>query len=1534
MSTFLTHLLTWPSLRRPACRAFGRLLHHFPSQLLELHLLAAFDGTASRALGPPPSEASAEDRPSDRPRADSSGRSRADSSGPAADAAPEARGSLQAPRHRRVRGLSQMEAAASATNPMPLSELPGAHPRGVEEDEEAAAWLTYAHFHALVSNVAAAADRRCWHEQGEARLLLLALVRMGSERAGMRELAISLARALAFSRHARLMPIEPHTLPWATSADPLVYRAVPLRYSSALASEHLHLLPSLMRELTDRFGLLSQIEREATLQLLLPWMKALGGAFEAPLKGLESGPGGTPGSGGNGEGLPGTELHQALLSPVVHSLLSFSRLVASGGSTSESTHMARLIEEAWAALSMAGSAPFLVPTLVTELLRCHVAASETSPPDAPERALCSSALLLASRATDCAPPLLSFTLSHLRHYREPSPEVSGAAAWLAWRAARPAAREPLTQTELSVVAMLAPLPFEQHTLLASHLPLLLHVLSTCYDPDAVSVLAKAADARAAMEDATSLLAPLLVHLAPRGHGHGHASPELLSFSRDRLPALLRGVAALRPGLASVRALVELLTPLVGPDLEPSWRELALHWAVHARDPDLALTSLRVFAQLSGGGCGGGGGGGGDSGGGGSVSGIADAEGEARPHAGCDGALLRTLTLILWGALRDHATAQAQLLLRLLRTLPAALLASTAASSPAAEPTVHAVALSPPPAPPPPPMPPPPPPDDEEEEDDEPGSEPAQGTTRIVGLRLRSWLELASTAASLLSAQCEPVFFEAALLLSSVLSAAEAGEGTRLAAPQRRHHRTPAAAGDRLLRSPPLAAVLAHLEEVWRHQLLPPPQQPPPPTPPAEARARDAAPVDVSDPGGGHPGGGHPGGGPGPLPALSPRRERGSRERGSMRAPAVPLDVLIVPRLLGGVAVGGDESVEGSGRRRRATLCLIETLAVAYEEQIASNNHLSITALLCHALDVMRHGAHDPPAAAAAARAACCFLQRSGSALAEGLLRLFQTRAAELEPRPSGERSLLASQPRAFAMDEREERLQLRAERLREKERRRQSTDVAGTGGGQQHRRIPSRGKGHRREPSGGRSGAARVGGGGDGREAHLGHAANPAEEAQSFAEGFFEGFALAFSSTENVAFTAGLLTSWLEAASPPPRPQPAACDGEQATRDEGESSTRGAAGHSHHQEAQGRARAPAEGARRADRPLVASLLRLLLAFVRQFAPRECTPAQFARLALAVMRHFGRSGDGELDREIARPVELLLAEMVARAPAGTPPGVFALPLAAATTPPPPLGITTEPEAAAGAHDIDGGAAIAVAALLAPDDPRCWPSLRECADRLQVCALSVPLEETQTTARDPATHHELHAADGGHASRDLGRTRQEPTSPDDSAASSSPPLASLCELPAIEPQAPSVEAKLVAVAPQPARTLSTVTAGANVSAVEGVATSAAGGGAAQPALVGGADHGASAHQAVTHASIDDEAQQQGQPSPPPPLLAPLDEGADDMLGMIENPLQPIRLSSGYLDADDEDLDDDDEDEDLMVSIDDVSDLSEDEDPEPNN
>ena len=50
--------------------------------------------------------------------------------------------------------------------------------------------------------------------------------------------------------------------------------------------------------------------------------------------------------------------------------------------------------------------------------------------------------------------------------------------------------------------------------------------------------------------------------------------------------------------------------------------MALHWAVHASDPDLSLTSLRAFAVLA---------------------------------DGCDAALLRTLALSLAGATRMHTT---------------------------------------------------------------------------------------------------------------------------------------------------------------------------------------------------------------------------------------------------------------------------------------------------------------------------------------------------------------------------------------------------------------------------------------------------------------------------------------------------------------------------------------------------------------------------------------------------------------------------------------------------------------------------------------------------------------------------------------------------------------------------------------------------------------------------------------------------------------------------------------------------------------
>ena len=63
---------------------------------------------------------------------------------------------------------------------------------------------------------------------------------------------------------------------------------------------------------------------------------------------------------------------------------------------------------------------------------------------------------------------------------------------------------------------------------------------------------------------------------------------------------------------------------------------------------------------------------------------------------------------------------------------------------------------------------------------------------------------------------------------------------------------------------------------------------------------------------------------------------------------------------------------------------------------------------------------------------------------------------------------------------------------------------------------------------------------------------------------------------------------------------------------------------------------------------------MLLATVRQFAPSECTPAQFSALAPAVVRHFHSS-----DAKVAKAAEALLGEMVSRAPRGTPPSIFNL-----------------------------------------------------------------------------------------------------------------------------------------------------------------------------------------------------------------------------------------------------------------------------------
>lgn len=82
-----------------------------------------------------------------------------------------------------------------------------------------------------------------------------------------------------------------------------------------------------------------------------------------------------------------------------------------------------------------------------------------------------------------------------------------------------------------------------------------------------------------------------------------------------------GMLACVIALTKCAMYLEQLLSSVRPGLQEEWRQLALHWSTHARDPDLSLASLRAFAALG---------------------------------TSCDAALLRNLTLLLWGALRDGA----------------------------------------------------------------------------------------------------------------------------------------------------------------------------------------------------------------------------------------------------------------------------------------------------------------------------------------------------------------------------------------------------------------------------------------------------------------------------------------------------------------------------------------------------------------------------------------------------------------------------------------------------------------------------------------------------------------------------------------------------------------------------------------------------------------------------------------------------------------------------------------------------------------
>ena len=780
--SFLEGLLAWPSMQRPTCRAFSTLLCHQPSQLA-FFLLASLKGHRLNA-DPSVSGSSDDILNSTRDQAPPTRLPHASSVAVASPAhvAGEQDDTISALRARPTRRPAPQAAPTrQATSSLRLASISvGGHVASSDETAvlesgglltPSGEWLTYAYLYALVSNCSASMGK--WHGGIEARLLFLALMHQTSELAGLRDLGLQLSQALAHSPHTRLMPPHDHQLPWVSSRDPLVYAAAPFRYSAALAPHHLGLLPSLLEELVQHFDLLTLEEREALLQLLLPWLKAFAAAFPPPPDAAEAGTSyatapasfsaaSTPASDYAATASPaaaadGGASHGAMLQPILDSLLSLSRLTASNGregATAESAHMAFLLEAAWAAVVSPGSTPRLVPCLVRLLLDCHVAASSSLPADIPERELCSRVLLLVCR-TPCAPFLTRAILANLRSYDESVPSHEPT-AWIAWKVGRPSRPEPLTLTELSVVDMLSQLPYEQHMLLPPHLPLLLHTLCTCYAPEALSALAAAPDAVAAAQDANGLLQPLLTNLAPRGESRGKR------LTQQRLLSLLLSAARLRPDLGAVRPLVSLLSPLSA-SLHAEWRQLALHWSIHAADPDLSLTSLRVFAQLS--------------------LGCEGQPPECGPH------LLRTLTLSLWGALRDGATAKAQLLLRLMRLLPAAYV----------------------------------------------GTSRNEAGSGGGSLPLSCWLELAAIAGALLSAHCEPLVVEAMKLLLFVLHASDsprllppaANSGGTLASsggsPHGREekgstvppHPQAASTEGSAIRSPPLNDLLAHLLSIWR-----------------------------------------------------------------------------------------------------------------------------------------------------------------------------------------------------------------------------------------------------------------------------------------------------------------------------------------------------------------------------------------------------------------------------------------------------------------------------------------------------------------------------------------------------------------------------------------------------------------------------------------------------------------------------------------------------------------------------------------------
>ena len=1174
--------------------------------------------------------------------------------------------------------------------------------------------LVHAYLFAVVSNVASDMER--WHKGIEARLLFLSLLHQVSDRDGQRALGASLAQALAHSPHTHLMPPHSHQLPLASarSPSPLVYTAAPYRYSSALAPLFLHLLPDLLSEMVRHFRILTVEDREALLQLLLPWLRALASAFDSAAPVAEATSEAAPAEATVAKGELGSwsreQLHVTLLVPALESLLSLSRLtssVARPGLTAESAHMAFMVEEAWAALVSPGSTPTLVPALTGMLLSAHSAAAAAKPVDAAEIALCEQVLILATR-TPCAPLLLGAVVSELRNYVEHCPDVralevsepgvatsadaSSAALWLNWRRSVPAVREPLRPYELAAISMLTQLPYELHALLPPHLPQLLHVLAVCYGEETASAsLALASDRAAAEGAASTLMSALLSNLTPRGH----AKP----ISQAELDALLSRAAALRPGLSAVRPLVQLLSP-VRATIEEEWRLLALHWAVHARDPDMSLASLRCFALLG---------------------------------TRCDAALIHTLVLVLWGALREAATAKVQLLLRLLRNLAACTLATG----------------------------------DEDEEN-------ADGAGGL--LPASTWLELAATAAAMLSVRCESLLTEALLLLELVLHVCEddmsrdvrrassfsrslrdgndtdfsmsaSGTSSFVDANGMLSRRTmasssllPSGLGDvdvgrAVLSAPPLSQLLFSLRKVWKY----------------DARY----------------GAGSSGVGAG----------AGAQTLGRMSTVAAPaVDEYISARLLKGVSVGAEVSTQC----RCLTIRMVERLAVCYADDVemVPTNTLTITSLLARALELMLALPRALPAQAstsapgvqagggdassgggggggsggggpgadrtvrAVASDAVRFLESSGSVSFERLVDLFNELAEWSPENDETTDEPMPSRTPSFSVGSRTPSF---------------PSSLPSLSGAR--RSVGGLGTAHERGGSLGGGSSAVVGSADVSnstcrtRKSGL-HAIAPKEErkrealeralpgheawhASRFDERFFESFALAFTSTAEVDFTLRLLTEWLDAASRPllgnglhlRRPSDT-CSGPEAAL------SMPSTAHSSSPGRVGRYAERSHSEARHARRVLASLLRLLSACVCQYAPTECVPEQFAALAPLVIAHFTHfthhHAHQRMDpqEDVALTAERLLSEMLSRAPAGTDPKIFSL-----LSTPVLAGQPTGAGCGGGGGGTQRSSSITTREQLAPslawdacfvradEIEVLYPSLHECADRLQACALNV-------------------------------------------------------------------------------------------------------------------------------------------------------------------------------------------------------------------